>query len=61
MKISTLIIIGSTLLSPISMFADDTPPREIWNSKCAICHGVDGSGKTKIGKKLMLKDYTPKG
>lgn len=40
------------------MLAADTPPREIWNTKCAQCHGIDGSGKTKIGKKLSLKDYT---
>jgi mono/diheme cytochrome c family protein len=31
---------------------------ENWESHCAKCHGADGSGNTKIGKKLKLKDYT---
>ncbi|HUJ44484.1 MAG TPA: cytochrome c [Opitutaceae bacterium] len=29
-----------------------------WDNNCAKCHGADGSGNTKIGKKLKLKDYT---
>lgn len=31
---------------------------ENWDNNCAKCHGADGSGSTKIGKKLKLKDYT---
>jgi len=31
---------------------------ENWEASCAKCHGADGSGNTKIGKKLKLKDYT---
>jgi cytochrome c6 len=29
-----------------------------WDNNCAGCHGADGSGNTKIGKKLKVKDYT---
>ena len=29
-----------------------------WASKCASCHGKDGSGNTAMGKKLGVKDYT---
>ena len=29
-----------------------------WDNNCAKCHGADGSGNTKIGKKYKLKDYT---
>ena len=29
-----------------------------WDNNCAKCHGADGSGNTKMGKKLKLKDYT---
>jgi cytochrome c6 len=29
-----------------------------WDNSCAKCHGADGSGNTKVGKKLKLKDYT---
>jgi mono/diheme cytochrome c family protein len=31
---------------------------ENWDNNCAKCHGADGSGNTKIGKRLKLKDYT---
>jgi cytochrome c553 len=31
---------------------------ENWDNSCANCHGADGSGNTKIGKKYRLKDYT---
>jgi cytochrome c6 len=33
-------------------------PAEIWTQKCASCHGKDGTGNTKMGKKLDIKDYT---
>src|SRR5262245_17070611 len=33
------------------------PPGErIFRSKCAVCHGVDGSGRTPNGKKLKVPD-----
>ena len=31
---------------------------ENWENSCAKCHAADGSGSTKIGKKLKLKDYS---
>jgi mono/diheme cytochrome c family protein len=30
---------------------------ENWNKHCASCHAKDGSGSTKMGKKLSVKDY----
>lgn len=32
--------------------------KENWEGKCAKCHGADGAGKTKMGEKLGIKDYT---
>ena len=29
-----------------------------WDDNCAKCHGADGSGSTKMGKKLNIKDFT---
>jgi cytochrome c553 len=29
-----------------------------WEEHCAKCHGVDGKGQTKMGKKLGIRDYT---
>lgn len=29
-----------------------------WTDACAKCHGVDGKGQTKMGKKLSIADLT---
>jgi len=29
-----------------------------WDNSCASCHGEDGKGQTKQGKKLKVRDYT---
>ena len=34
------------------------PAADNWDNSCAKCHAPDGSGSTKVGKKLKLKDYT---
>ncbi len=34
------------------------PATENWENHCTKCHGEDGKGQTKVGKKLKLKDYT---
>src|SRR3954468_5521685 len=34
------------------------PVAENWENLCAKCHGADGKGQTKAGKKLSVKDYT---
>ena len=30
----------------------------LWKSKCGSCHGKDGKGDTKKGKKAKIKDMT---
>ncbi|MBA4146640.1 MAG: cytochrome c [Verrucomicrobia bacterium] len=32
--------------------------KENWTTHCAKCHGEDGKGDTKMGKKSGAKDYT---
>ncbi|MCS7090608.1 MAG: cytochrome c [Verrucomicrobiota bacterium] len=32
--------------------------KELYEKECAKCHGSDGKGDTKMGKKLGAKDYT---
>ena len=32
--------------------------RTTWSDQCVKCHGADGKGATKMGKKLGIKDYT---
>ncbi|MBI2513015.1 MAG: cytochrome c [Opitutae bacterium] len=29
-----------------------------WENHCASCHGADGRGDTKMGKRLKIKDLT---
>jgi mono/diheme cytochrome c family protein len=32
--------------------------KELWDKNCAACHGKDGKGETKMGKKAGVEDYT---
>src|SRR3974377_1378739 len=32
--------------------------KENWDKACAKCHGPDGKGDTKMGKKLEINDFT---
>lgn len=57
MKKSSLALV-SLLLSLGASVTFAAPASEIWTNQCAKCHGADGAGKTKIGQKLKLKDYT---
>ena len=34
------------------------PTAENWENHCAKCHGADGKGQTKAGRKLSVRDYT---
>ena len=53
-----LIVIGVALLivGAVSVRAADA--KENWEKNCTKCHGADGKGKTKMGEKLAIKDYT---
>jgi cytochrome c553 len=53
-----LVIIACSLLiaGVVSVRAADA--KETWDKNCAKCHGEDGKGKTKMGEKLGVKDYT---
>ncbi len=32
--------------------------KENWEKNCVKCHGADGKGETKMGKKLAVRDLT---
>ena len=53
-----LIVIGVALLivGAVSVRAADA--KENWEKNCTKCHGADGKGKTKMGEKVGVKDYT---
>ena len=53
----TLRILGITIaLSAATGYAASA--KDNWDNLCAKCHAEDGSGSTKVGKKLKIKDYT---
>ncbi|MGZ4961251.1 MAG: c-type cytochrome [Limisphaerales bacterium] len=49
-------VIAIALTLPIVATAADT--KALYEKDCAKCHGADGKGQTKMGKKLGAKDYT---
>lgn len=56
MKKLIVLSLGLLLAGAVSVRAADA--KEIWAKDCAKCHGEDGKGKTKMGEKLGVKDYT---
>ncbi len=58
MKSHTKIIVASITFLLGSALGFAAPAAENWDNHCAKCHGADGKGQTKVGKKLKLKDYT---
>lgn len=57
MKAYNKIIIILALLFGATL-GHSAPAAENWENHCTKCHGDDGKGQTKAGKKLQLKDYT---
>ena len=52
-----LILVAAVAVSS-SAFADDAAVARMWKSKCGSCHGADGKGDTKQGKKMGIGDMT---
>ncbi len=58
MKTTTKIIALSLALAGAATISHAADAASTWSDNCAKCHGADGKGETKIGKKLHVKDYT---
>ncbi|MCX6930365.1 MAG: cytochrome c [Verrucomicrobia bacterium] len=56
MKKAMLMTVAACAAMVISASAADV--KENWEKSCAKCHGPDGKGDTKMGKKLDIKDLT---
>ncbi len=54
LKASLLVLVAALVLPAFSVAADTGP--DLFATKCASCHGKDGSGNTPMGKNLKLKD-----
>lgn len=57
MKNRSLLLLG-IILAAGATASLAAPVAENWENHCTKCHGDDGKGQTKVGKKLKLKDYT---
>ena len=58
MKSSPKTLVLASLFAVGAALALAAPASENWENHCAKCHGADGKGQTKAGKKLNVKDYT---
>jgi mono/diheme cytochrome c family protein len=58
MKHRTKIIATGTLFLLAAALSHAAPAADNREANCTKCHGADGKGQTKIGKKLNLQDYT---
>ena len=54
-KIISITVITVILASGTLLAVD---AKAIYDKECTKCHGADGKGDTKMGKKLGAKDYT---
>ncbi|MBM3837617.1 MAG: cytochrome c [Verrucomicrobia bacterium] len=52
------ILLGIALLGAALAAAQAEDVKALYEKECAKCHGSDGRGDTKMGKKLGAKDYT---
>jgi mono/diheme cytochrome c family protein len=48
-----------TTMQPLPTTAAVQDAVTTYKTKCASCHGVDGSGNTAAGKKLKVRDLRP--
>ena len=58
MKTTIKILAAGLGFAFAAAFSHGAPAAENWENHCAKCHGEDGKGQTKAGKKLSVKDYT---
>ena len=55
----TRLLLLSLTLSVTSLIcrAVAQTPADIYKAKCAMCHGVDGTGNTPAGKAMKARDF----
>ena len=53
-----LVVFSVALLLAGAVTVRAADAKENWEKNCTKCHGPDGKGKTKMGEKLGIKDYS---
>ncbi|HZR33645.1 MAG TPA: cytochrome c [Terriglobales bacterium] len=56
MRVLATVVISAAVLTGLSLPSMAADVADLYKSKCAACHGVDGSGETPAGKKLEVRD-----
>lgn len=57
MKVKTILLTITSLLAAVAI-GQAADAKAAWEQHCAKCHGPDGKGKTRMGQKLEVKDFT---
>jgi len=52
----TILMAAALSVAVVTVSAADV--KDNWDKACAKCHGADGKGDTKMGKKVEVKDFT---
>jgi len=53
-----ILILSIALAAGFALTARAADAKALYEKDCAKCHGADGKGDTKMGKKSGAKDYT---
>ncbi len=58
MRMKKLLTLTVAVIAMAGLSAKAADAKALYEKDCAKCHGTDGKGDTKMGKKLGAKDYT---
>lgn len=53
-----LLAVGLVTAAAAALSLSAADPKALYEKECTKCHGSDGKGDTKMGKKLGAKDYS---
>ena len=53
-----IVMLGIAMMAVSALSASAADAKATYEKDCAKCHGTDGKGDTKMGKKYAAKDYT---
>lgn len=56
-RILPWLLLYAAFLASVNCLADSTDGAALFKSKCAMCHGPDGTASTTMGKSLGIKSY----
>ncbi len=56
MKNTIALVVLLMIACAASAVAQNTPAKDLFAGKCAMCHGPDGSAQTTMAKNLKIRD-----